>query len=75
MAKTSMSEIARIVGQVARLDKHGKQIVRDYLVTELAEERPAGVTRELAKIAGNYTASSSGLVPEISVTRYREGTE
>lgn len=38
MAKSSMAEIARIIGIIARLDRHGKQIVSDYLIDELTTE-------------------------------------
>lgn len=65
MAKSSMVEIARIIGQVARLDAHGKRIVRDYLVADLAEERTVAPSARVG----------SGMVPEISVTRYKEAGE
>lgn len=65
MAKTSMAEIARIVGQVARLDARGKRIVRDYLVADLAEDQSVPPSGRV----------ESGMVPEISVTRYKEGGE
>lgn len=34
--KTTMKEVARIIGQVAKMDRHGKQIVHDYLAEDLA---------------------------------------
>lgn len=60
MAKTSMSEIARIIGQVARLDAHGKRIVRDYLVDELEEER---------------SVRMANVGPLVNSTTYEKGNE
>lgn len=38
MAKTSMPQIANIIGQVARLDRRGKKTLYEYLAQDLGNE-------------------------------------
>lgn len=67
--KSTMAVIARIVGEVAQLDKRGKLAVYSYLEGELAKpvvERSANTaaTGEISTVTG----------AKVPVT-YREGTE
>ena len=43
MSKSTMSDIARIIGQVARLDLHGKRVVLEYLNEEVEKAQEAKV--------------------------------
>ena len=59
--KTTMQQVATMIGAIAKLDRRGKEIIRDFLNDELSEKKPAtGKTSKVRPIAAGTVGEKGG---------------